>query len=240
MTPTPTTHEITTLRRALSAADPSIRLRAAMTAGTSAPPELLDVLVDRCAVEPDFFVRDMLTWALTRLPAHSVIARLRSELTSPSRQARSQALHTLSKIGAPGTWEWVTVVLLTHDDDEVARSAWRAAVALTPVHAHPDLARVLAGQLGRGDRDLQLSLSRAMVALDADHAAEAITSVMEAAGTQPDPDVAAHAHATMSLMQDPELGFDAALHEARRVHALGGHEPSGHAQGGHEPNGQAG
>lgn len=235
MNPTSTTHEITAWGRALTAADASVRLRAAMAIGTAAPPELLDTLVDRCAVEPDFFVRDMLTWALTRLPTAAVLARLREELSSPTPQARSQALHTLSKIGATETWEWVTVDLLTHDDDNVARSAWRAAVATTPVHAHPDLARTLAGQLGRGTGDVQRSLSRALASLDADAATRALAAAIELAESQGAhsqryPDVAVHARATIALMEDPELGFEAALHEARRVHALNGQTPN--TQGG--------
>lgn len=210
MNPTPTPDETTILRRALAAPDPSTRLRAAMTAGTTTATELLETLVDRCAVEPDCFVRDMLTWALTRLPDLTVVTRLRSELTSQIPQARSQALHTLSKIGVPRTWEWVTADLLTHDDDEVARSAWRAAVALTPVDAHPRLAQVLVGQLGRGDRDLLRSLSRALVAFG-----DASIPELKAAAVRADPDGAVHARATMALMEDPELGFDAALHFAQ-------------------------
>jgi hypothetical protein len=53
---------------ALAAGDASTRLKAVLAIGSSAQPALLDTLVARCAVEPDFYVRDMLTWALTRLP----------------------------------------------------------------------------------------------------------------------------------------------------------------------------
>ena len=89
---------------ALAAADPSVRLRAALAVGTRPDPELTDALIDRCAVEPDFFVRDMLTWALCRLPAEITVPRLIRELGSDGSQARSQALHTLSKIGDPIAW----------------------------------------------------------------------------------------------------------------------------------------
>lgn len=226
------------ITHALTAHDASTRLRAAMAAGSTADSDLLDALIGRCAVEPDFYVRDMLTWALTRLPHRAVLSRLRPELSSDRPQARSQALHTLSKIGDPETWEWVTAGLLTDDDDEVARSAWRAAVEVVPSSARASLAGSLAGQLGRGDRDLQLSLSRALIALGevicpvldavaahADPAAQADPPHSDpAAQADPphsDPAVAAHARATMALMEDPELGFDTAIHEARRMAALG-------------------
>lgn len=213
---TNTTPDRTALTDALAAHDASVRLRAAMAIGSTADSDLLDALIGRCAVEPDFYVRDMLTWALTRLPHRDVLARLRPELSSSRGQARSQALHTLSKIGDPETWEWVTAGLLTDDDDEVARSAWRAAVEVVPPSARPSLAGSLAGQLGRGDRDLQLSLSRALITLG-----EVIVPLMDTAAGHADPAVATHARATMALMEDPELGFDAAIHEARRVAALG-------------------
>ena len=204
------------LVNALAAHNASTRLRAAMAAGSTAEPDLVDALIDRCAVEPDFYVRDMLTWALTRLPHREVLARLRPELSSPRPQNRSQALHTLSKIGEPSTWAWVTADLLTDDDDGVARSAWRAAAVLVPAADRMRLAEVLTGQLGRGDRDLQLSLSRALLSIG-----EVIVPLMEAAATHSDPVVATHARATMTLMEEPDSGFDVAVHEARRIAALG-------------------
>src|SRR5699024_5674366 len=150
---------------ALAAGESSTRLQAALAAGTHPDPVLVDELVARCAIEPDFFVRDMLTWALTRLPADRTDARLLSELWSERAQARSQALHTLSKIGDVAAWPAITRSLLRDRDEEVARSAWRAAVALVPDEQERELARELAALLGRGDRETQLSLSRALVAL---------------------------------------------------------------------------
>ncbi|SMX89661.1 hypothetical protein BI49514_02241 [Brevibacterium iodinum ATCC 49514] len=75
------------------------RLQAAMAIGTRADHRDLAKLIARCRIEPDFFVRDMLTWALTRLPADDTVARLIAELDSPLPQAISQSMHTLSKIG---------------------------------------------------------------------------------------------------------------------------------------------
>ena len=76
-----------------------------MSVGTRAEARDLDVLIERCRVEPDFFVRDMLTWAMTRMPAEETVPRLIAELDSPLPQAISQSLHTLSKIGDLRGWE---------------------------------------------------------------------------------------------------------------------------------------
>ncbi|MFD9961454.1 HEAT repeat domain-containing protein [Amycolatopsis sp. NPDC058986] len=201
---------------ALGADNSSTRLEAALAAGTQADPGLADALVARCAVEPDFFVRDMLTWALTRLPAEITVPRLVSELRAERAQARSQALHTLSKIGDRSAWPAITRSLLRDADDDVARSAWRAAVVLVPPDERHELATELATQLGRGDRTVRLSLSRALVALG-----EVITPVLHAGLASKDPAVRAHARATERLLRDPDAGFDLALDEAKRVVALG-------------------
>ncbi|MFC4604432.1 HEAT repeat domain-containing protein [Rhodococcus kronopolitis] len=200
---------------ALAAADPSARLRAALAAGTDPDPRLTETLVERCAVEPDFFVRDMLTWALCRLPAEVTVPRLVDELGSAHPQARSQALHSLSKIGDRLAWPAVSAML--HDpDDEVARSAWRAAVALVAPDDEPALAGALVTELGRGDRDRHLSLSRALAGLG-----ESVLPLLDAATTGPDPLVRAHAEATRQLWHDPDSGFALSLETAKRVAVTG-------------------
>ncbi|GAA2683128.1 MULTISPECIES: HEAT repeat domain-containing protein [Actinosynnema] len=200
------------LTRALAAEDASVRLRAAVAAGTSPDPALLDVLVGRCAAEPDFFVREALTWALTRLPARLVLPRLRRELTSPLAQARSQALHTLSKVGDPSAWPWITPELLHDPETEVARTAWRAAVVLVPDGERERLAGELLRHLGRGDRDTRLSLSRALVGLG-----EVVRPLLAAPARHPDPEVAVHAGVTEVLLDDPGAGFDGAWDAVRRT-----------------------
>ncbi|MGB3444181.1 MAG: HEAT repeat domain-containing protein [Actinophytocola sp.] len=204
------------MANALRAEDSSVRLRAALAAGSNPDPALLDALVERCAVEPDFFVRDMLSWALTRLAPEITLPRVRRELDAERTQARSQALHTLSKIGDRSAWAWITRDLLRDADEEVARTAWRVAAALVPEDEKKALADELATRLGRGDRTVRLSLSRALVGLG-----DVIEPAMEKAAVNPDPAVAAHARATVLLLRDPETGFDAAIAEARRVVTLG-------------------
>ncbi|WP_327350606.1 HEAT repeat domain-containing protein [Streptomyces sp. NBC_01304] len=195
----------------------SVRLRAALAVGTTPDPRFVDKLIERCAIEPEFFVRDMLTWALTRHPVSWTLPVLVREVRSEQAQARSQALHTLSKIGDRQAWPTITRALLSDADDEVARSAWRAAVVLVPDGEETALAAVLATQLGRGERETQLSLSRALVALG-----EVIVPALRAATTAPDPGVRVHAHATQRLLREPDAGFEYAIEEAKRVVALGG------------------
>ncbi|WP_424532731.1 HEAT repeat domain-containing protein [Sphaerisporangium viridialbum] len=195
---------------------PSVRLRAALAVGTTPDPRFIDKLLERCAIEPEFYVRDMLTWALTRHSASMTVPELLNEVRSERAQARSQALHTLSKIGDRQAWPAVTRALLSDADDEVARSAWRAAVVLVPEGEEPELAVALSTQLGRGEREMQLSLSRALIALG-----EVILPTLHAAMTDLDPRVRAHAIATERLLRDPDAGFEFAIEEAKRVVALG-------------------
>ncbi len=202
--------------RALAAGDSSIRLKAALAAGTRPELGFVDALIERCAIEPDFFVRDMLTWALTRHPSGVTVPKLCAELRSEHAQARSQALHTLSKIGDGSVYPAITRSLLRDSDDEVARSAWRAAVVLAPDAEKAALAVELATQFGRGDREVQLSLSSALVALG-----EVVEPILRTATASHDPAVRAHAHATERLLHDPDAAFGLAVDAARRTAALG-------------------
>ncbi|MER7468332.1 HEAT repeat domain-containing protein [Streptomyces sp. NPDC097981] len=211
--------EVNTMRalQGLESSSSSVRLRAALAVGTAADSRSVDTLIKRCAVEPDFHVRDMLTWALTRHSSSVTVPKLIDALGSERAQARSQALHTLSKVGDRQAWPAITRALLTDADDEVARSAWRAAVVLVPEDGgQADLAEVLATQLGRGGRETQLSLSRALVALG-----EAVTPALRAAMADPAPRVLEHAIATERLLRDPDAGFGFAIEEAKRIVSLG-------------------
>jgi HEAT repeat protein len=206
----------TRLLDALAGGNASTRLKAALMIGTYPEPGSVDVLVARCAIEPDFFVRDMLTWALTRLPSEITVPKLCGELRSGRAQARSQALHTLSKIGDPSAWPAITPSLLRDADDEVARTAWRTAVALVPDEEKGTLAAELATQFGRGDRETRLSLSRALTALG-----DVVEPILRTAMTHHSLTVRAHAGATQRLRRDPDIGFDRAFDEARQAVALG-------------------
>lgn len=206
---------------ALSSSNSQQRLQAALSVGTTAENRHLGALVQRCRDEPDFFVRDMLTWAITRMPAEEAVPQLIGELSSDVPQAQGQALHTLSKIGDPRGWEAMNpeVIgdkLIAHSDTEVARSAWRAAVALVPGDDRETLASSLVTQLGRGDMDTQKSLSRAIVSLGED-----LVSVLDGRLQSEEETVQTHALATRDMFTDPDAGFAHALSEAKRAVALG-------------------
>ncbi|WP_144762137.1 HEAT repeat domain-containing protein [Curtobacterium sp. 9128] len=205
-----------TLASYLADPRPMVRLRAVMAAGTEPSPDELELLVEQCAVEPDLQVREMLTWALIRLPAEVVVPRLLRELDRPEPQARSQALHTLSKLHDSAVYPQVAE-RLTDIDPGVVRTAWRAAVVLAPAEDRPDLARTLAVQLGHGDRETRLALSRALVGLGA----ETIAPVLAAAATHRTEAVREHAADTERLLHDPDAGSALARERARREVALG-------------------
>lgn len=204
------------LREALTASNPSDRLQAVLAAGTYPNDDYVAVLIDRCGVEPDFSVREMLTWALVRHPSSIAVPLLIAATGSPVGRARSQAFHTLSKIGDPSGWEAVTADALHDPDDDVACTAWRAAVVLVPEGGEHALAAELAAQLGRGPRATRMSLSRALATLG-----DAARPALVEAAAHDDPMIRTHAIATMRMIEDPDESFETAIFEAERIVAFG-------------------
>jgi len=205
------------LKMALEADSASARLQTAMTAGLRPNDAYIDPLVARFGVEPDFFVRDTITWALIQHDRSRTLERVLPELRSVFPQARGQALHTLSKLGDRRGSPAITTELLQDSDDEVARTAWRAASVLVPPQEAAALAEILATQFSRGDRATQRGLSRALAALG-----DAAASVIERGTLDADAGVRTHAVATERLIRDPDAGFDVAIAAAQRIAALRG------------------
>ena len=154
-----------TLRALLDSPDQSVRLKAALAAGTYPEDEFIEVLISQCAIEPDFFVRDTLSWALMRNDISKVVKRLETELESTNNQAKSQAIHTLSKIGDKANYRLITDAMLFDSDDFMAATAWRVASVLVPEDQKRNLVQKLITQLGRGDSDTQFGLTRFLCAL---------------------------------------------------------------------------
>lgn len=196
---------------------PSVRLNAALAAGSTPTPEYIVPLIDRCALEPDFFVRDMLTWALIQHDHGRVIEHLLAELSASVPQARAQALHTLSKIGDGRVWPAITVEHLTDPDDDVARAAWRTAAAVVPAGSERSLADTLATQWGRGDHEVRLSLSRAFAVLG-----EPAGAVVDQAIGADHERIRRHALDTRQLIDHPDRGVESAVEHAKRIRALSG------------------
>ena len=190
-----------TLKALLESPDKSVRLQEALAAGTYPEPEFIDVLVSQCASEPDFFVRDTLSWALIRNEIPKVVERLKSELISDNIQAKSQAQHTLTKIGDKQFYSLITHEHLFDAHDKVAVTAWRAASVLVPENESSALAKILVTQLGRGDSDVQFDLTRFLCALGD----SIVQPLSEAAATSNE---AVKLHAAFTLMRFNEMKLE--------------------------------
>jgi len=191
---------VATLKALLESPDKSVRLQAALAAGTYPEDSYIEVLVTQCAHESDFFVRDTLSWALMRHDIGKVVERLKSELNSENSQAKSQALHTLSKIGDKQFYSLITNEHHFDPLDKVAVTAWRAASVLVPDEEKPALTKVLVSQLGRGDSDLQFDLTRFLCALG-----DVIIDPLKQASESEKEEVQIHAAFTLMRYQEMRL-----------------------------------
>jgi HEAT repeat protein len=189
-----------TLEEHLNSPDQSVRLKAALAAGTYPNPDQIKILIQQCASESDFFVRDTLSWALMRHDQKSVVDHLKIELNSENTQARSQALHTLSKIGDKENYVLITRELLLDPDDFVASTAWRSASVLVPEKDKPALVEVLISQLGRGDSDTQFGLTRFLCAIG-----QPIIAPLKQAAQSSDESIRTQAEFTLIRFQEMEL-----------------------------------
>ena len=189
-----------TLKALLESPDKSVRLQAALAAGTYPEDAYIEVLVTQCAHEPDFFVRDTLSWALMRHDIGKVVDRLKSELNSENPQAKSQAIHTLSKIGDKQFYSLITNEHHFDSQDKVAVTAWRAASVLVPDNEKAALTKILVSQLGRGDSDLQFDLTRFICALG-----DVIVEPLKQASESEKEEVRLHAAFTLMRYQEMSL-----------------------------------
>ncbi len=189
-----------TLQELLSSSDQSVRLKAALSAGTFPQSEYIPILVSQCAHEPDFFVRDTLSWALMRHEKSEVVERLKPELKSGITQARSQALHTLTKIGDNAFYSLITREHLLDANDKVAVTAWRSASSLAPENEKENLAQILATQLGRGDSDMQFDLTRFLCSLG-----DCTVGLLEDAAKSANEIVRVHAEFTLIRLKEMQL-----------------------------------
>jgi hypothetical protein len=192
---------VATLKALLESPDKSVRLQAALAAGTYPEDAYIEVLVTQCAHEPDFFVRDTLSWALMRHDIGKVVDRLKSELNSENPQAKSQAIHTLSKIGDKQFYSLITNEHHFDSQDKVAVTAWRAASVLVPENESSALAKILVTQLGRGDSDVQFDLTRFLCALG-----DVIVEPLQRASDSDKEEI--RLHAAFTLMRFNEMSLE--------------------------------
>ena len=189
-----------TLQTLLASPDQSVRLKAALAAGTYPEVEFIEVLISQCAIESDFFVRDTLSWALMRNDVAKVVELLETELQSANPQAKSQAIHTLSKIGDKANYSLITDEMLFDPDDFIASTAWRVASVLVPDDQKEILVKKLITQLGRGDSDIQFGLTRFLCALG-----ECIVEPLTEASKSEDENISNQAKFTLLRFREMQL-----------------------------------
>ncbi|MFX0539981.1 HEAT repeat domain-containing protein [Ornithinimicrobium sp. Y1847] len=154
----PTQPEPTPVERALAAAlhtDSSVRQEAALRLGTVAEDEHAPAMVAMLVSEPDFYVRETLTWAVVARGAAAMPHLLAAlEGDEPSRV---QVLHALSKLQDPAAVEHI-LPLANDPDDAVAAKAWWALGRT----GTPEAAPALLAHLGDTDEARRRELSRAL------------------------------------------------------------------------------
>lgn len=177
---------------ALADPDKNIRIRAALDLGAAQERSALPELVARLVQEPDFFVREHLTWAVVRMGPDA--APLLTELLEhPSAAARLQAVHALSKM--PDPIGAATLSQAVHDpDSEVAR---KAIFALGQRQQVADLVPLLAA-LGHTDTEHRTTVSTAL----AQFGRAALAPLTEALQA-PQAEQRAHAAEVLGLLGEP-------------------------------------
>ncbi|MFC4456709.1 HEAT repeat domain-containing protein [Deinococcus sonorensis] len=137
--------------------DKNVRIRAALDLGAAQHLAALPDLIGRLGHEPDFFVRENLTWAVVRMGPDAMPFLLRL-LEGPDATTRLQVVHTLSKIADPASASALTRAI-NDPDDEVAR---KAIFALGQMD-HPEALTTLMGGVGHPDAERRNTLSTALV-----------------------------------------------------------------------------
>jgi HEAT repeat protein len=132
----------------------SVRQRAAIGLGALVTPDLAGRVAATLWEEPDFFVRESLTWVLTRVPRAALPYALVA-LGDERARVRLTAAHVLGKLGDRSAVPALVPLTADSDDDVAAKACFALARLGDPV-AVP----ALAAYLGRGDRDRRDRLTR--------------------------------------------------------------------------------
>lgn len=167
-----------------------VRQRAAIGLGTLVTPELAGHVADLLWAEPDAFVRESLTWVLTRVP-HAALPYALDGLADDRARVRVTAAHLVSKIGDRRAVP--ALIPLTADaDDDVAAKARFALARLGDPAAIP----ALTAYLGRGDDERRRELTRDLAQFGA-----AALPHLERALEHPDAEVRAHAAQVVDVLR---------------------------------------
>lgn len=106
------------------------RQRVALSLGTTPKPEALPDLLEHLFREPEFFVRETLVWAVASYGTDA-LPRLYAALDATSHESTT-ALHAISKIAAPESFDQVTPLLLAKDQIVVCKAVWTLGVLGEP------------------------------------------------------------------------------------------------------------
>ncbi|MBG6192188.1 HEAT repeat protein [Arthrobacter sp. CAN_A212] len=183
--------------------DKDVRQAAALNLGTKADTAAAQALVRRLGAEQDFFVRDTLSWAITRI-ADAATPLLLDALSGTDTATRVQALHVLSKIADPATTSHISLLTADADTGVASKARW----ALTRI-ADPSAIPNLAAHLGTGDSHKRNDLTRDLASFGAAAVPDLITALANGPAT-----VRGHAAEVLCFMGHEAEGATDALAQA--------------------------
>lgn len=179
------------------------RQSAALIIGELAEPAAAPGLVARLFSERDPFVRETISWAVTRVP-EAATPLLVDALPSADTVTLDRALHVLSKIADPDTVD-VMIPWTAHNDPLVAAKARWALTRIGDPRAIP----ALVAHLGSGDETTRNGVTRDL----ASFGVPAVPSLVEALVNATTP-VRRHAAEALCFMGPGAEGATNALSEA--------------------------
>lgn len=141
--------------------DKNVRIAAALEIGKRADAAALPALLTRLGDEPDFFVRESVTWAVVRI-GHTAVLPLIALLERGDDAAKFNAAHTLSKLADARA----VPALLAALDDSSPALVQKAIYALGRIGDMRALPALLA-RVGIGARETRTSTNEALEAFGA-------------------------------------------------------------------------
>lgn len=144
----------------LAHVDRDVRQAAALNIGELADPSAAPGLVAQLWSEQDPFVRETITWAVTRVTTAATPLLLEA-LTSADAATRDRVLHVLSKIADPATVDAIMPLAADADPFVAAKARWALARIGDP-RAIP----ALMAHLGTGDDTTRNGVTRDLASFD--------------------------------------------------------------------------
>ena len=172
--------------------DKDVRQQTALSLGHQPRAELSADIARALWQEPDFFVRETLTWVLIQTPGPAVEAARRI-LHDADSATRLQALHVLSKVADPTTVDTVSDYI----DDANPAVAEKARYALARI-GDPRVIPQLVDRLGDADLATRDAMTKTLTEFG-EQAVPALVAALQA----PEPVVRAHAAEVLCFVGSP-------------------------------------